>query len=230
MILLWRVSEKCNFSCGFCAYDQTLDFPRGAANPAEVLRVVALFHDLAQQRNEQLHVSWLGGEPFLWRPLLDLSEQVSKMGNIAISATTNGSRLSAPAVRQHILSYFAELTISIDGPANVHDQLRGVPGSFEKIRKAVQMLVAERAQSAAPLKLRVNAVMMRRTVPHLEMLCRTLADWGVDEITFNQLGGRDRPAYFPANCLRPDDVAHLRAMLPALTRRACQTRCRPLRQ
>ncbi len=217
MILLWRISTKCNFACGFCAYDRTLNFPRGEASPTEVARVVGLFHDLAKQRQETLHVSWLGGEPFLWPPLLALSEQLSALGDIAISATTNGSRLSAETVRQHILSNFTELTISIDGPANIHDQLRGVPGSFEKTCSAVRKLVAERAQSGASLKIRMNAVMMRRTVPHLAALCRTLADWGVDEVTFNQLGRRDRPEYFPSNGLRPDDVADLRATVPDLT-------------
>lgn len=216
MILLWRISTKCNFGCAFCAYDRRLGFARRQADPAEVTRVVALFSNMAAQQQEKLHVSWLGGEPFLWSPLLAVSQDIAANPAIMLSATTNGSRLSAAHIRQQILSCFAELTISIDGPADIHDELRGAPGSFARIEKSVRLLVAERAQSGAALKIRVNAVMMRRTVPHLGRLCDILADWGVDEITFNQLGGRDRPEYFPDNGLRPDDVAYLRKIVPDL--------------
>lgn len=216
MILLWRIAMKCNFACGFCAYDRRLDIPRHEADPSEVARVVGLFREVAAQKPERLHVSWLGGEPFLWPPLLELSQQISDYGDVAISATTNGSRLSVPGVRQQILSSFSELTISIDGPPHIHDQLRGVPGAFAKTEQAVGQLVAERTALGAPLKIRVNTVLMRRTVPHLAELCRMLADWDVDEITFNQLGGRDRPEFFPENSLRPEDVATLRAVVPDL--------------
>ena len=119
-------------------------------------------------------------------------------------------------MRARILSDFAELTLSVDGTAERHDQLRGAPGSFARIEQSVRALIAEREQSGARLKIRINTVMMRQTVSNFRELCLTLADWGVDEITFNQLGGRDRPEYFPVHSLRPNDVAQLRAMIPAL--------------
>ena len=147
---------------------------------------------------------------------MELSQELTSYADVAISATTNGSRLSVPHIRQQILSCFSELTISIDGPAVIHDQLRGVPGVFEKTENAVRQLVAERAKTNETLKIRVNSILMRRTVPHLVELCRTLADWGVDEITFNQLGGRDRPEFFPTNGLRAEDVTHLRSIVPGL--------------
>jgi MoaA/NifB/PqqE/SkfB family radical SAM enzyme len=217
MILLWRVATKCNFACGFCAYDRRLNIPRDAIDAAEVARVVPLFQDVAAKRGETFHLSWLGGEPFLWEPLLGLSQHLGATNTLIQSATTNGSRLSSPTVRLHILKYFKELTVSIDGPSALHDQLRGVTGGFAKVETALRQLIAERDATATTLKIRVNAVMMRRTVPHLADLCRTLADWGVDEITFNQLGGRDRPEYFPANGLREQDVATLQATVPGLS-------------
>ena len=216
MILLWRVGTACNHACGFCAYDRRLNFARYSADPAEVERIALLAADLAAHRGERLLVSWLGGEPMLWPPLLGLSERLSRHPAVAISATSNGTRLTVAAIRARIVASFAELTMSVDGPEAVHDGLRGVPGSFRKLERAITAFAAERHAAGASLKLRANVVVMRRTLPHFADLCGMLVDWGVDEITFNQLGGRDRPEFFSAERLLPGDAALLTALVAAL--------------
>jgi radical SAM protein with 4Fe4S-binding SPASM domain len=60
---------------------------------------------------------------------------------------------------------------------------------------------------------------MRQNVADFPALCSELANWGIAEITFNQLGGRDRPEFYPAHRLRPGDVDALEARLPAIRRR-----------
>ena len=216
MILLWRITTLCNFACGFCAYDRRLVFPRTSADPGEVERVTLLAADLALRRGERLLVSWLGGEPLLWPPLLDLSARLARHPAVSISATTNGSRLLAGPVQAGLLAHFSELTLSIDGPAAVHDRLRGAPGSYGRMQRAATALAAGRRAGRSRLKLRANSVLMRETVGQFPALCRTLAGWGVDEITFNQLGGRDRPAFFAGQALTPADVAAIRRWLPGL--------------
>lgn len=216
MILLWRVSTRCNYACGFCAYDRRLAMPRREIDQAEVERVALIAADVARQRGEQLLLSWLGGEPMLWPPLLDLSEDLARHPAIALSMTSNGTRLDKVDVRQRVLSAFAELTLSLDGPAMVHNHLRGVAGSFDLVRAAIAALVAERKALDRQIKLRVNVVLMRSTLPHFADLCTMLADWGIDEITFNQLGGRDRPDFFPDQRLSSADAARLAGMIAPL--------------
>ena len=46
-----------------------------------------------------------------------------------------------------------------------------------------------------------------------------LAGWGIEEITFNQLGGRDRPEFFPAHRLLPEHTAWLAHEIPPLRAR-----------
>ena len=48
--------------------------------------------------------------------------------------------------------------------------------------------------------------MMRRTICDFPWLCRELASWGIREITCNQLGGADRPEFFPTNRLLPEQI------------------------
>jgi MoaA/NifB/PqqE/SkfB family radical SAM enzyme len=219
MIILWRTTTQCNYACGFCAYDRRLAMPRHGVSASEALRFGHLLADWSSARGGRVLLSWLGGEPLLWRPLWPVSLQLAARG-LAISATTNGSTLNRPAVRDAVLASLTELTVSIDGPAAIHDLLRGRTGAWQRVRDGVRALAA--ARGARPLKLRANVVLMRDTIDHFDALCKTLADWGIDEITFNQLGGRDRPAFFPAQRLRSADVAVLAATVPDLRQRLAE--------
>jgi MoaA/NifB/PqqE/SkfB family radical SAM enzyme len=216
MIVLWRVTTHCNLSCGFCAYDRRLPIPRHEADLNPVARFGRILGNYQQLTNERVLLSWLGGEPLLWRPVFELSKTLRDVHRIDISATTNGSTLHLPQVVAAIVASFSELTVSVDGLAAFHDQSRGSAGAWLRLRAAVKALVRARDDAGARLKLRANIVLMRDNIGEFAALCRELADWQIDEITFNQLGGRDRPEFFPAHRLRPRDVQALRSTLPAL--------------
>ena len=67
-----------------------------------------------------------GGEPFLFPGIVELLEYIHSQG-IFIAIDTNGTMLKSFAV--DILSIGCiHLTISVDGPEAIHDEVRGVPG------------------------------------------------------------------------------------------------------
>ena len=79
-----------------------------------------------------------GGEPFLFPGIIELLEYINGKG-IPVSIDTNGT----------LLKKFAEdiarignihLTVSVDGPEEIHDQVRGVKGSFNKIKDGIEIL------------------------------------------------------------------------------------------
>lgn len=216
MIVLWRTTTRCNYACGFCAYDRRLGGTRTEVTEAEATRFGELLADWSKARQTKVLLSWLGGEPLLWRPVWKVSARLADAG-LAISATTNGSTLHQDGVRAAAIATFAELTVSVDAPASIHDRLRGRAGAWDRVRDGVRALGA--ARGGAALRLRANVVLMRETIGQFADLCTALADWGVDEITFNQLGGRDRPAFFPAQRLRPIEIAILETTLPELRRK-----------
>ncbi|GAA4013215.1 hypothetical protein GCM10022280_09240 [Sphingomonas swuensis] len=215
MIVLWRVTNRCNLSCSFCAYDKRLPIPRLAVDKTQVERFVDLLGQWQAERGRPVLLSWLGGEPLLWRPLSGLSMRAEALG-IELSITTNGTTLGAPRVRAELIRRYREVTISIDGLADFHDTMRGWPGAFAKLAQNVPALIAERDQAGASLKVRANVVLMRENIAQFETLCRNLSDWGVDEISFNQLGGRDRPEFFPTHRLTSAEVTMLAALLVRL--------------
>jgi MoaA/NifB/PqqE/SkfB family radical SAM enzyme len=80
MIVVWRVVDSCNLSCPFCAFDRRLAFPRSAADPADILRVAGALAAYQARSGDRVLLSWLGGEPLLWRPLEELARAVRGSG------------------------------------------------------------------------------------------------------------------------------------------------------
>jgi MoaA/NifB/PqqE/SkfB family radical SAM enzyme len=213
MIVVWRVVQSCDLSCPFCAFDKRLSFARAATDPAEIARFTAVLADHQAATGDRVLVSWLGGEPLLWRPLHDLSLAVRALG-LSVSATTNGTPLGGLRLRRHLCDVYKELTISVDGFSSFHDPMRGWAGGFEKLRVWVPALAREARLRGSALKLRANVVLMHQNIADFPRLCLELADWGITEISFNQLGGRDRPEFYAEHRLRPADVDFLEAELP----------------
>lgn len=220
MIVVWRVTQRCNLACPFCEWDRSLPGERSEMCAERVLRFCRILRDHQRAGNDRVLLSWLGGEPLLWPPLCDLAPAVREMG-ITQSATTNGTSLASQNMRAQILTNFSELTVSVDGFAEFHDAMRGWQGGWARIKEAVMSLAAGR-EHQNHLKLRANVVLMRDNLPDFPDLCFDLATWGFDEITFNALGGRDRPEFFPAHRLRPEDALALARLLPALRTRLAQ--------
>jgi radical SAM protein with 4Fe4S-binding SPASM domain len=218
MIVVWRVTDSCNLSCPFCAFDKRLAFPRREANPADIRRFAAVLSDYQARTGDRVLLSWLGGEPLRWKPLAELTQAVRSLG-LDVSATTNGSTLGSPAVRRHLCEAYKELTISIDGFSGFHDAMRGWSGAFEKLRVWITALAQEAHRLGSRLKLRANVVLMHQNVKDFDSLCFELAKWGIAEITFNQLGGRDRPEYYPAHRLTYADIDALETRLPDIRSR-----------
>lgn len=218
LVIVWRITEACDLACPFCAYSRTLPRPRATANRAQVERLGVLLGQYTAQTGRPVLVSWLGGEPLLWKPLFEVSQQFKTQG-LKLSLTTNGTLLNNEDIRHQLVSTFDELTISVDGTAAQHDAWRGKAGLWSSLKANLQQLAALKKSLGHGPRLRVNTILMRDTVDGFDDLCLELAQWGVEELTFNALGGRDRPEFFPDHGLLPADLDRLRAQLPALRER-----------
>jgi MoaA/NifB/PqqE/SkfB family radical SAM enzyme len=83
-------------------------------------------------------VQWLvlsGGEPLMHPELSRLIDVLRKTG-IRISILTSGMLLesNASVVAQNV----DDLIVSLDGPQQIHDRIRGVPGAFEQLTRGVR--------------------------------------------------------------------------------------------
>ena len=219
MIVVWRVTERCNLGCGFCAYDRAVARPRRDADPDLVLAFGRTLGEWARATGERALLSWLGGEPLLWPALFEVGAALRREGDIELSVTTNGTTLEAAAVREHLLAEYAEDTFSIDAPGAEFDALRGWPGGFARLARGVAVLAGAKRERGAGPRLRCNVVLMRETIAGFERLCEELARLGIEEVTFNQLGGNDRPEFAALHRLLPEQVERFAGGFGALRAR-----------
>lgn len=219
LVVVWRITEYCNLGCHFCAYSRHLRRPRAAADPDQVMAFGALLGEYARVHSRDVLVSWLGGEPLRWPPLLDISHAFKREFNLRVGVTTNGTALASADVRQRIAEDFDQLTLSVDGLAASHDHYRDSPGLYDQLRRSLAHLRELKARLGRGPRLRGNTILMRDNLCAFEDLCRALAEWGMEELTFNALGGRDRPEFYPAHSLQPEDVDWFRQVLPGIRAR-----------
>ena len=216
LVIVWRITEACDLGCHFCAYSRHLRRRRVSADPKQVLAFGKLLGEYAKTYTRDILVSWLGGEPLLWPSIWEISQAFKYDFGLRLSATTNGTALASAKAREQVVELFDELTISVDGINATHDRLRDAPGLFSQLQASVSELHRHQLQLKRGPRLRANTILMRDTIYDFPQLCERLAEWGVTEFTFNALGGRDRPEFFPDHCLLPEHIEWLRREMPAL--------------
>jgi len=216
LVVVARVYTRCTLGCLFCGYSGGVRRDRPVAESRSLLALGAALAGFQQRYGRSVLVCWLGGEPLEWPELPRLAGVFHGRYGLRLGVATNGLPLASSAVRQELIAHYEQLTVSIDGRASFHDQVRGQAGIFERVRSYVARLQAEDVDGR--LRLRVNTVLMRDNIGAFGEFCVEMADWGFPELTFNPLGGRERPEFYRDHHLLPEQVDRFRAELPSWRR------------
>lgn len=220
LVVVWRVYEPCNLGCHFCGYSREIVRRRRVVDPEIILRFGQLLSQFQESTGTQVLVSWLGGEPLLWKRLPAISSTYHNDFHIKLGITTNGTLLDRQTIRSMLIEHYSLVTISVDGFAQFHDFHRGQQGLFDHLKQHVITLLGDISVSQSPLRLRINTILMRENIHAFEEFCMEIAQWGIKELTFNQLGGIDRPEFYPDNRLLPEQAVWLKQELPGIQEKA----------
>ena len=149
-----RVTNLCNLRCKMCgqwgdtgifraqsganATDGELERDRiqeliGAKRQLSLADYVRLLDELAPARPI---ISLFGGEPFLYPDIIPLIREIKARG-LTCTVITNGGRLEALA-RELVEIGIDSIAISIDGPPDLHNRIRGRADSFEKATAGIR--------------------------------------------------------------------------------------------
>lgn len=211
LVVVVRVTTQCSLACQFCGFSRELQRPIRQIETGVVRQLGQVLREFRHRTGRDVLVSWLGGEPFQWRDWSTVSKQFVEEFGLELSVTTNGLALQNDRTRAEALERFRQITLSVDGLAEHHDAVRQQPGMFQRLKTTILKLVQQRDSNRNLL--RVNTVLMRSNVESFRTFALAVADWGVDELTFNPLGGNDRPEFFPANRLTLEQLQRFRADL-----------------
>lgn len=120
------------------------------------------------------YVSFGGGEPMVVEDLFSyLSYAAARIP--FVNMVTNGQQLDSRAARELAKTKMDMVSISIDGLRETHDEIRGIPGSFEKAIGAIENL----KRYAPGIGITVNTVISPWNVDELLELSDLIEDLGV---------------------------------------------------
>jgi len=165
-VAIWEVTRACDLCCVHCRASAT---PR--RDPRELDTAAAL--DVVDQLAELAPgvVVLTGGDPFK-RPDLERIVGAAVERGLRVALAPSVTPLLTPLALHRLAALgVSRIALSLDGPDVVtHDRFRGVPGSFERTRAAIE------AVRDAGLPLQVNTSLTRQTVEHLPATADRVAD------------------------------------------------------
>jgi len=170
--LFFELTQRCNLACRHCGSDCVAD----ASMPdLPVESVIAVLEGIRRRHDpSRITVALTGGEPLLYRGFFELGRSITALG-FPWGMVTNGWAWSPQEVESARVAGMRTITVSLDGPPEVHDWLRGRTGSFARASTALRLL------TAAPWiqKLDVVTCVHRRNLDLLDETRDLLAELGV---------------------------------------------------
>ncbi len=124
------ITNKCNLKCPFCSA-RWLKEGKETLNKQEI---VSLLHELADMKT--MSVAFVGGEPLLSPDLNTYIKEATSL-QMSCALSTNGSLITENKICELKDAGLKRIQFSLDGPAKIHDAVRGETGLFNKIVKAI---------------------------------------------------------------------------------------------
>jgi MoaA/NifB/PqqE/SkfB family radical SAM enzyme len=150
--LVLGVNNACNLSCRMCdvglGRDDT-NFGRNLTGSRPLDMPWDLYERIVSEAAASRPRPGIGfafTEPLLWRPLVD-AVALARSRGVATAVTTNGWRLpelAAPLAAAGL----DDLFLSLDGPPDAHDAIRGREGSFERAVRGLDALLSRSPRPA----------------------------------------------------------------------------------
>jgi len=129
-----EVSYRCLLQCKMCNYWTIQEDPKEIG----INNFFKFVTSLKQFVNSPFEMNISGGEPLLKEGTLDLVEFIAQQG-FRFSLVTNGYLITEAIARRIADSGLNFLAISLDSlDEHVHDNIRGVKGSYQRIIKALE--------------------------------------------------------------------------------------------
>ncbi len=201
-MLTFMMTYRCNLRCTMCWQwgQQGLFHDLTREHEIQQLDLATLCSVIDDVAGSETGVFLWGGEPFLHRDLMPFVEYV-KSKNLYCSINTNGTYLPREAKRLVELGVDA-IMVSVDGPREIHDRIRGMDGSFQRIADGIKAVQEARNGHAGGPEIIVNTTISPGNQEALLATYDTVEGMGADRMILSQLWftteqiGRANEAYF----------------------------------
>ncbi|MDD5729759.1 MAG: radical SAM protein [Candidatus Omnitrophica bacterium] len=182
------LTHRCNLRCIMCGQwgeggvtrQQSAQYVRQELSSQELRSII---EDVSSFKP---NITLFGGEPLLHPGCIEAIKHIKQKAMHCLMIT-NGSMIEDSA-EEIAGSGLDELNVSLDGNASLHDQIRGMPGLFERIMRGLKKVKAakESLKTKKPL-VNLQCTINRLNYKFLEQMTQVAGDAGADSLTYHNL-------------------------------------------
>lgn len=165
--IIWDITYQCNLSCPHCLTDSG----RKQVKELDTDRALKLVKKFSEAKI--LHVSLVGGEPFMRRDIVKILEVMTESG-MRVDIASNGYSIPKRVIRALRDLPVFQIQVSIDGIGTTHDEFRGREGAFENSCRSLRMLKEEGFSTS------ISTTATAKNLEQLESLIELAIDLGCD--------------------------------------------------
>jgi MoaA/NifB/PqqE/SkfB family radical SAM enzyme len=183
---VYEATMRCNLHCEFCYVGDLLNIE---GEWRQELPLAAL--ERAFPARDGFQISLTGGEIFMRKDIMSVLDLFREKGYACGYLTTNGTIIDearADALADLAAAGFLKhISVSIDGPRELHDIARGLKGTFERTCAGLRRLQSAARRKGAPLRVSINTTVAHESLDALDQMVDVAEELGVDAIGLNHL-------------------------------------------
>lgn len=178
--LYLKLTDACNLNCKMCG--QANNKKLGLIKNQNFLDLNVVKKFIEPIIKEVEFVNLWGGEPFLHPKVIEFIKYFSENKKY-ISIATNGTLLRKYA---KILVEIGvdEIVISLDGPKDIHNNIRGNSKSFEYAKLGIEEIVKLKKHRQIKPKIFLNCTITEENIDYLQELLILCKDWKVNKLIY----------------------------------------------
>lgn len=180
-----QINEHCNYKCRYCNFWRKEKY-------CEEMTIEQWQNALLSLRSfiGSYIIQFSGGEPFIKPGFVDLLEFCHRE-KIGWGVITNGSAFNRRTVERVVAARPTNIDISVDAATpDIHDFVRGVPGSLKRITQGLEFLTSQRQQQGLNFPIRIKPTVHRLNFRYLPQLVEWTQQVGATTIDFSAVRPR----------------------------------------
>ncbi|MCM8785167.1 MAG: radical SAM protein [Candidatus Omnitrophica bacterium] len=138
LMVVWNITNKCNLRCKHC-YEDAGVLSKGFSAELTREEKIKVMEEITKMNIPTF--AFAGGEPLMDPVFWELAK-IGKEAGLYMSINTNGTLITKEVAERLKEIGFAYYGVSLDGASSyVHDEFRGVKGSFERALRGIKNLI-----------------------------------------------------------------------------------------
>jgi radical SAM protein with 4Fe4S-binding SPASM domain len=128
--VVWEITLACNLKCGHCGSRAG----KRRANELSTSECLDVVRQLAAAGTRE--ITLIGGEAYLRRDWLEIAAEIARLG-MHCGLQTGARGLTRERIEAAYAAGVRAIGVSVDGLRDLHDSIRGVPGSHDQAIRAI---------------------------------------------------------------------------------------------